>query len=112
RSAERSLAHPLGNQEMTIMNAKSTRRKCIRTTAGAAAAAALAPRLLRAAQATQSDKMIGMQIGAVSFVDEGVGEVLEILQSKGAVNTAVDWLGYAFGFSSPLLTGRPRLYHE
>src|SRR5437868_14158079 len=31
--------------------------------------------------------MIGIQIGAVSFVDEGVEPVLDILQNKGGVNT-------------------------
>ena len=31
--------------------------------------------------------MIGIQVGAVSFVDEGTDKVLDILQEKGAVNT-------------------------
>ncbi|HEY3835212.1 MAG TPA: hypothetical protein VGL72_01510 [Bryobacteraceae bacterium] len=46
--------------------------------------------LLAAGQAAAQggkDRMIGLQIGAVSFVDEGVEPVLDILQSKGAVNT-------------------------
>ncbi|MDF2959156.1 MAG: hypothetical protein K0S39_891 [Paenibacillus sp.] len=33
------------------------------------------------------DKMIAIQIGAVSFVDEGTEAVLDILQEKGKVNT-------------------------
>ena len=33
------------------------------------------------------DKMIGIQVGAVSFVDEGVEQVLDILQERGRVNT-------------------------
>ena len=32
-------------------------------------------------------KIIGIQIGAESFMDEGVEQVLDILQEKGAVNT-------------------------
>lgn len=32
-------------------------------------------------------KMIAIQIGAVSFIDEGVEQVLDILQERGAVNT-------------------------
>src|SRR5262249_6889485 len=31
--------------------------------------------------------MIGMQVGAVSFVDEGTDKVLDTLQQTGAVNT-------------------------
>lgn len=34
-----------------------------------------------------SDTMVGMQVGAVSFVDEGTNQVLDILQERGAVNT-------------------------
>ncbi|GIV75610.1 MAG: hypothetical protein KatS3mg050_0004 [Litorilinea sp.] len=33
-----------------------------------------------------SDKLVGIQIGAVSFVDEGVEPVLDILQERGAIN--------------------------
>lgn len=35
----------------------------------------------------KADKSIGIQIGAVSFMDEGVEQTLDILQEKGAVNT-------------------------
>lgn len=34
-----------------------------------------------------TEKMIGIQIGAASFFDEGVEEVLDIIQKRGAVNT-------------------------
>jgi len=33
------------------------------------------------------DRMHGIQIGAVSFVDEGVDKVLDIVQERGAINT-------------------------
>ncbi len=33
-----------------------------------------------------TDKFVGIQIGAISFVDEGVEEVLDILQERGAIN--------------------------
>ena len=33
-----------------------------------------------------TDKFVGIQIGAVSFVDEGIEEVLDILQERGAIN--------------------------
>jgi hypothetical protein len=32
---------------------------------------------------------VGIQIGAISFVDEGIDQVLDILQQKGAVNSLV-----------------------
>lgn len=35
----------------------------------------------------EKTKMYGIQIGAVSFVDEGVNQVLDIVQGKGGVNT-------------------------
>ena len=35
----------------------------------------------------KDDMMHGIQIGAVSFVDEGVDKVLDFLQQKGAINT-------------------------
>src|SRR5689334_9358752 len=34
-----------------------------------------------------SKMMHGIQVGAVSFVDEGVDKVLDILQQRGAINT-------------------------
>lgn len=74
------------------MNAPSdlTRREFIKnTTTGAVAVAALGPTLLSAAEPPPkaADKMIGMQVGAVSFLDEGTEQVLDILQERGAVNT-------------------------
>ena len=53
---------------------------------GTAASTALAPSALAASEA-KPKKMIGIQIGAVSFVDEGVDKVLDILEEKGKVNT-------------------------
>ena len=54
-----------------------------------------------------SDTYVGIQIGAISFVDEGVEQVLDILQEKAGVNalliSALSWsIGNAgraaFGF--------------
>ncbi len=61
--------------------ANSNRREFLEA---AAISAIGAPAL--AAQTADAKKMIGIQIGAVSFVDEGVEPVLDILQSKGRVN--------------------------
>src|SRR5258708_35076566 len=54
-----------------------------------AAAALGAGQLATGALAAQSNskRMVGIQIGAVSFVDEGVEPVLDILQQRGGVNT-------------------------
>ena len=68
------------------MKATTNRREFIRATAATTLAATLAPEVLRAAE-PRSEKMVGMQVGAVSFVDEGVEPVLDLLQSNGAVNT-------------------------
>ncbi len=64
-----------------------TRRKFVKTSAAALATTATQPWQLVAAEAAASQKMIGMQVGAVSFVDEGTEQVLDILQERGAVNT-------------------------
>src|SRR6202044_1097981 len=42
---------------------------------------------LTAAASPAAGKMIGIQVGAVSFVDEGVEKVLDVFQQDGAVNT-------------------------
>ncbi|GAB3601567.1 hypothetical protein [Microbacterium tumbae] len=50
--------------------------------------------------------MVGIQIGAISFVDEGVGNVLDTVAEKGAVNTVfVNTHGFDRG-----VAGRQTLY--
>ena len=41
----------------------------------------------QAAVKASASKMIAIQIGAVSFVDEGIEQCLDVLQERGAVNT-------------------------
>ena len=57
----------------------------------AAAKAGLAGELLAQSSTAPTDKKsdptIGIQIGAISFQDEGTEKVLDILQEKGGVNT-------------------------
>jgi hypothetical protein len=53
----------------------------------AATGASLTVPSLGQAAVSPSDKMIGIQIGAISFVDEGTEKVLDILQERGGVNT-------------------------
>ena len=59
------------------------RREFIKIAAGAGAALAMPG----TGHATSSPKMIGIQVGAVSFVDEGTEKVLDVLQERGGVNT-------------------------
>ena len=63
------------------------RRQFIKRAGGMGAVVAM-PELLSgvatAAEASRTEKMIGLQVGAVSFVDEGTEQVLDILQERGA----------------------------
>src|SRR5438874_2912952 len=63
-----------------------TRRVFLQTTAGALAATAFAP-AAESAEPPAARRTIGIQVGAVSFVDEGVEQVLDTLQQRAAVNT-------------------------
>jgi hypothetical protein len=52
--------------------------------------------------------MIGIQIGAVSFIDEGTEKVLDILQERGAVNTLfVAVFTYGRGIAGRQVPGQP-----
>jgi hypothetical protein len=67
-----------------------TRREFLNQTAAGAAAAtvvgsALGSSIARAIE--PSEKMIGIQVGSISFVDEGIEQVLDLLKQRGGVNT-------------------------
>src|SRR3984957_16496397 len=56
----------------------------------------------------KKDRMIGLQIGAVSFVDEGVEPVLDILQAKGSVNALfIAAFTYGRGIAGRQVPGQP-----
>jgi hypothetical protein len=56
----------------------------------------------------KSPKTIGIQIGAVSFVDEGVDAVLDILQERGTVNTLfLATFTYGRGIAGRQVPGQP-----
>ena len=60
------------------------------------------------AQTTKSDPMVGMQVGAVSFLDEGVEETLDVFQKDGAVNTLfVATFTYGRGIAGRQVPGQP-----
>jgi hypothetical protein len=55
-----------------------------------------------------TEQMIGIQIGAVSFLDEGTERVLDILQERGAVNTLfVASFTYGRGIAGRQIQGQP-----
>ena len=70
--------------------------------AGAWAAAA------RSAQPAPAAKMIGIQVGAVSFVDEGVEKVLDEFQQDANINTLfVATFTYGRGIAGRQLSSQP-----
>ncbi|HXF10848.1 MAG TPA: hypothetical protein VN625_08695 [Desulfuromonadaceae bacterium] len=90
------------------MKANPNRRQFIRATAAAALSTAVVPAVLRGAETSPAPKSIGMQIGAVSFVDEGVEPVLDFLQNKGAINTLfLTTFTYGRGLSGRQVPGQP-----
>src|SRR5437667_9982242 len=52
--------------------------------------------------------MVGIQVGAISFVDEGTEKVLDILQERGAVNTIfLATLTYGRGIAGRQVPNQP-----
>ena len=81
------------------MNHSFDRRQFLKT-------ATLGPALMQAAVPTK--KMVGIQIGAVSFIDEGTEKVLDILQERGAVNTLfLAVFTYGRGIAGRQVPGQP-----
>ncbi len=77
------------------------KRRAFLQTAGALAAAPLAV-------PAAGKKTIGIQVGAVSFVDEGVEKVLDIFQQDGGVNTLfIATFTYGRGIAGRQLSSQP-----
>jgi hypothetical protein len=80
------------------------RREFLKIAAGSSAALAM-PALGHTAV---SSKMIGIQVGAVSFVDEGAEKVLDVLQERGCVNTLfLAVFTYGRGIAGRQIPGQP-----
>jgi hypothetical protein len=80
------------------------RREFLIGTAGAAAVANL-PAQLGAAGRTVS---MGIQVGAVSFVDEGIESVLDLLRERGAIDTIyLTTFTYGRGLAGRQIPGQP-----
>ena len=82
------------------------RREFMKITAGAGMALAM-PTFGESA-VTASSKMIGIQVGALSFVDEGTEKVLDVLQERGGVNTLfLAVFTYGRGIAGRQIPGQP-----
>jgi len=87
-------------------NSDVNRREFIKVTAGASAALAM-PTLGNAA-VSSSSKMIGIQVGAVSFADEGTEKVLDVLRERASVNTLfLAVFTYGRGIAGRQIPGQP-----
>src|SRR5262249_53368157 len=87
------------------------RRSFLQTGAKLAAATAITPTIVSPASAAEPvapQKIIGIQAGAVSFVDEGVDQTLDIFQERGAVNTIfLTTFTYGRGLAGRQIPGQP-----
>src|SRR6478752_9448321 len=89
-----------------MLNSDVNRREFLKITAGASAALAM-PTLGHAA-VSPSKTMIGIQVGAVSFVDEGTEQVLDNLQERARVNTLfLAVFTYGRGIAGRQIPGQP-----
>ena len=60
------------------------------------------------AAASKKDQVIGIQIGSISFLDEGVEKVLDILQERAHVNALfIATFTYGHGIAGRQLAGHP-----
>src|SRR6202012_5376790 len=77
-----------------------------RTFLQGAAAAAVAASIK--AEAAKTEKMIGIQVGAVSFVDEGTEKVLDQFQRDASINTLfLATFTYGRGIAGRQIPGQP-----
>src|ERR1700719_2712092 len=80
------------------------RRNFVKTAAAASSAALAAAPPLPAS----SRKMIGIQVGAISFLDEGVDKVLDIFQERASINTLfLAVFTYGRGIAGRQVPGQP-----
>lgn len=83
------------------------RREFMQNAAAAAMVAAVpVPKMF--ADTAKPDPMVGIQVGAVSFVDEGVEPSLDVFQRDGAVNTLfIATFTYGRGIAGRQVPGQP-----
>src|SRR5881227_1646085 len=89
------------------VSSSQSRRTFLKTSA-AFAAASIAPFATSFAAESKPRPIVGLQVGAVSFVDEGTDEVLDILQQRGAINTIfLTTFTYGRGLAGRQIPGQP-----
>src|ERR1700747_2105385 len=87
-----------------MMSFDVNRREFVKIAAGTGAALAMPTFGFAAA----FSKMIGIQVGAVSFVDEGTEKVLDVLQERACVNTLfLAVFTYGRGIAGRQIPGQP-----
>src|SRR5947207_6368081 len=80
------------------------RREFLKVSAGAGAALAMPT----SGRTAATSKMNGIQVGAISFVDEGTEKVLDILQERASVNTLfLAVFTYGRGIAGRQIPGQP-----
>lgn len=87
-----------------------TRRDFAKTLAAAAAATTISAGVAapESNQPAMSTRPFGIQVGAVSFVDEGVEPLLDLLQEKGAIDTIyLTTFTYGRGLAGRQIPGQP-----
>ena len=88
-----------------------SRREFLNQTAAGVAAATVAGSALGSSIARadeSSEKVIGIQVGSISFVDEGVEQVLDLFKQRGAVNTVyLTTFTYGRGLGGRQVPGQP-----
>src|SRR6266404_4979118 len=91
-------------EHMVVQEAEMNRRDFLQNTAAGALTAAAQVSTAAAPQ----KKMIGIQVGAVSFIDEGVDPVLDRFQRDAAINTLfVATFTYGRGIAGRQVPGQP-----
>ena len=88
-----------------------TRREFLNQTAASVAAATVVGSALGSSSAhavESSEKVIGIQVGSISFVDEGIEQALDLLKQRGAVNTVfLTTFTYGRGLGGRQVPGQP-----
>ena len=95
-------------QSLTDMPRRDFLKAGASLTAFAAAGTLPTTSVLQAAESPAARKSIGIQIGSVSFVDEGTEKVLDLLQERGAIDTVyLTTFTYGRGLAGRQLPGHP-----
>src|SRR5439155_22659685 len=103
RSVANRLQNPDRSGGSTMPN--PTRRDALKSDSAALAASALP---IRAEPPAPPEKLVGIQIGAISFVDEGVEQVLDIVQERAKVNAIfLAVFTYGRGIAGRQIPGQP-----